>query len=299
MGIISVVAPVICTPLILIPLNIDQGTRLRVILAAPIFSVTAFPTVSYLLNELKITNSELGRLGLSAAIISDICSLFFMVCGGISKVAFAEGGEEAIKDTASVICYLAICFGVLRPAMKRVVRYTPEGKPVHPTFVTMITVLFLFSVSLSKWYPQYHFLAPYLLGFAVPHGPPLGSALVDKFESVINASLLPLFITTCGMRVDMLPIITSDYTHRVFVRTRTTIATVIPFVKSGAAMLPPLYSKMPRKDCLALACIMSCKGVVELSICTFLSDNKVKIFILQRIVYRQYILIRNKFLILL
>ncbi|KAJ4827448.1 Cation/H(+) antiporter 15 [Turnera subulata] len=41
-------------------------------------SVTAFPVLARILAELKLINTELGRLAMSSALINDICAWVFV-----------------------------------------------------------------------------------------------------------------------------------------------------------------------------------------------------------------------------
>ncbi|KAG4952448.1 hypothetical protein JHK85_046315 [Glycine max] len=44
---------------------------------------------------------------------------------------------------------------------------------------------------------------PFVLGLATPEGPPLGTAITKKIDSFVNWVLMPTFVTTCAMRVDL------------------------------------------------------------------------------------------------
>lgn len=277
-GISSVAAPLVFAALILMRLDIDDNTKKRILFVSPGHVATSFPAISSLLSELRLTNSELGRVGLSSAIISDLLTIVFVIFSTIWRMAIYEGAKNAALNMFGVLVLLATGFFILRPAMKWIIRQTPEGKPVHPIFITVIILLFLLSVSINKWNNQFMFLAPYLIGLTVPHGPPLGSALVEKLESMVNNLLLPLFVTASGVRVTTLDIKkVTDFST--LIGTNALIASTIALVKFVAALLPAFYSQMPTNDCFALACIMSYKGVVEIAIFTILFDQKVRILI--------------------
>lgn len=274
-GFVSMIAPPICVLIILGSTSLEVGKKHKIMFMSLIYSSSVFPSIHCLLSDLKILNSELGRIGLSAAVISDLVSLFLLVFSGLMRIAITVNVKSSVRSLYGLF-FLAIVFGIFRPAMQCIVRYTPEGKPVHPIFITIITLLFLSSVSITKWYPRFLFLASYILGLAVPHGPPLGSALVEKLETMVNSLLLPTFVTASGMRITTLDLRKlTDYTT--LEGGIAIMSCIITLAKFLAAFLLPLLSQMPTKDCLALACIMSCKGIVELSIFTALYDSKVSI----------------------
>lgn len=271
-GLLAVAAPLVATTLIPPVFNLKQLDRWKTLYISPGYASCSFPTISCLLNDLRITNSELGRTGLSSAIVSDLLGVVLIVALSLVREAVQVSIRVFAKNLFCVSVFLVFVFLVIRPAMKLVVQYTPEGKPVHPIVITILTMLFLFTVCITKWFPQFMVLAPYVLGLAVPHGPPLGSALVEKFEGMVDHLLLPLFVTACGMRVSTFNFFGTKNTLTNGSALTSALVAVIKFV---VCALPPLYSEMPTKDAIALACIMSCKGVLELASFSNLSDERV------------------------
>ncbi|KAH1206868.1 Cation/H(+) antiporter 8 [Glycine max] len=71
---------------------------------------------------------------------------------------------------------------------------------------------------------------PFVLGLATPEGPPLGTAITKKIDSFVNWVLMPTFVTTCAMRVDL----------RDFMNWREKM-------NGGIGTLPPLCSNMQRR----------------------------------------------------
>lgn len=163
-----------------------------------------------------------------------------------------------MRERFYVSVHLSFVFFVFRPTVKLVIRCTPEGKPRQSKFTTIITHLFLFSVCIGKWFGNYMLLAPF------------GSALFEKLESTDNNLLLPFFVTAYGMRVS-----TFNIFGKKNALTSSNARCFVSVVKFVVCLLPPLCSKMPTKDALALASIMRCKGVLELGIFSFLSDKRV------------------------
>lgn len=163
-----------------------------------------------------------------------------------------------MRELFYVGVHLSFVFFVFRPTVKLVIRCTPEGKPRQSIFTTIITHLFLFSVCIGKWFGNYMLLAPF------------GSALFEKLESTVNNLLLPFFVTAYGMRVS-----TFNIFGKKNALTSSNARCFVSVVKFVVCLLPPLCSKVPTKDALALASIMRCKGVLELGIFSFLSDKRV------------------------
>ncbi|XP_039048602.1 cation/H(+) antiporter 4-like [Hibiscus syriacus] len=122
----------------------------------------------------------------------------------------------------------------------------------------------------THWHNESPFIGVFLFGCAVPDGPPLGSALVDKFECFVNGVFLPIYVTTSTMRVD--PIVT---VADPFARKFSFVFPILTFLaKFIFCFVASFWNMMPLRDSLAFALIMCSKGVVELAYFSSLRDNK-------------------------
>ncbi|XP_075633699.1 cation/H(+) antiporter 4-like [Castanea sativa] len=232
--------------------------------------VTPFPVVASLLEDLKILNSELGRLSLSAALVSDMFSTFLTSLATLTKLAKEKSMVSGIIGSIATIVYVISMVFAIRPAMFWVIRQTPEGRPVKDAYIHFIMLMVLVSGLLSDYYGQTFFFGPFILGLAVPDGPPLGSAIVNKFNCFISEVFLPLFVTTCAMRTDLTLLFKFDS-----LMTFYTCLIIVTFVtKLAACMVPPCCSKMPLSDALTVSLILTSKGVVQLASYTVFRDNE-------------------------
>ncbi|MBA0699049.1 hypothetical protein Goari_000719, partial [Gossypium aridum] len=123
----------------------------------------------------------------------------------------------------------------------------------------------------TKLFRVYFLFGPFILGLAVPDGPPLGSALVEKLDPIISGLFLPIFATTCGLRFD--PSYFKDSTK--FAHHQAIGAVVTLLIKFVVSLLVPLLCKMPTRDSFALAFIMISKGIVEMGSYSIMNDSRV------------------------
>lgn len=224
--------------------------------------LTPFPVVVYLLESVKILNSELGQFGLSAALVGDMLSSFIIWLASLSKVGGKKGTLGVVISGASSIVYIFFIVFAFRPAMFWVIRQTPEGKAVKRRYIQLILMLMLFSGLLSQWFDASFMFGPLIMSLAVPDGPPLGSTIIRKFDCFNQDVFLPLFVTTCAMRTDLRLIKLPDnfITFNVILIFCTFVAKML------ACLVPLFYNKMPLNDALALAIILSSKGEVHLAL---------------------------------
>ncbi|XVF52594.1 hypothetical protein PTKIN_Ptkin05aG0031000 [Pterospermum kingtungense] len=275
-GTLTVVVPLIfylITVTALHPYNNNLFTNKAYFLAAT-YSGTSFPVIHCLLRELKILNSELGRLGLSVALVGDIVSLVLTNIGQWVKSGFEEKAIDVLQDCGWAIGFVLVLVFVLRPLMKLIVKLTPEAGHIKDIFFYLIIVTFLVSPKFTELFHIFLLFGPFVLGLAVPDGPPLGSDLVEKLDPVISGLFLPLFATTCGMRIEFshlesLKKIDGFATHQ------AVAAVVTLTVKFVVSLVLSLSCNMPTRDSLALAFILIAKGIVEMGSYSYLNDTMV------------------------
>ncbi|KAF8413456.1 hypothetical protein HHK36_001443 [Tetracentron sinense] len=251
-------------------LDMDPTARRMVYYVGAANSMTEFPVIATLLTELKILNSELGRLALSSAMICDLSNTFV----SLTTTSFKVGEGEILKSLWAILscaAYVIVVVFIVRPALFWVIRNTPEGEPVKEIYIIIILVVAMISGIISVAIGQHVLLGPFILGLAIPDGPPLGSALVQRLDSIVSGLLVPLFLTTSGLRTNLksITLTTKSLAMFVFMILLSLVA------KFTATMLPCLYCKMPFRDSLSLSLIMNAKGIIEMLTYNTWMDNKV------------------------
>ncbi|KAM7269085.1 hypothetical protein ACFE04_024582 [Oxalis oulophora] len=103
-GVFSVVVSVMCG-LIATRLLItnDDEFQTSFFFLVKTTSVTSFPVVTSLLNDLNIVNSELGRIGQSAALISDFISMFWINGSVMMKVQTEKGSTASLEFLGMIV----------------------------------------------------------------------------------------------------------------------------------------------------------------------------------------------------
>ena len=234
-------------------------------------SVTPFPVLVCLLEDLKILNSELGRISLSAAMVTDVLSVIITAVASFTKISKEHGSITAAIDSAAFMSFIIFNIYVIRPAMLWIIRQTPEGRPVKGKYIDTVILIFLGSALFSHYFGQSLIFGPVILGLSIPDGPPLGSAIVNKLNWFVSDVLLPLYVTTSAMRADFSQIKFDNN----FIKIIAIVIFLTSAVKMVASLVPALYSKMPFNDAFALALLLSSKGIIQLSINAYNRDIQV------------------------
>lgn len=220
-------------------------------------SIVSFAVVASLLSELKIVNSELGRLALSSVLVSDIVSFTLAGLSTYIPMLSTHGLNKVLLLVASFIAFGILVPLICRPAMFWIIEHTKEERPVHDGYIYLIIVMIFALGRIAVYIEQDFILGAFVLGLSVPEGPPLGSALVKKLQ-FFSKLLFPVYVTSGTIK--------ADFTLPFNRKAALGISAIIGFthlLKIIGCLVPALLCKIPLKDALALALILNTKGVVD------------------------------------
>ncbi|WCJ41602.1 Cation/hydrogen exchanger family protein [Euphorbia peplus] len=229
-------------------------------------STSAFTVVVNVLKDFKIPNSEIGLLLLSSAMVSGGISLLFMV----ASTFFFGKLISLLTDSCAYIGLVIIIATVIRPVMLLMIEKVPVGSSVDSSFTCSVMLMALMIEAYCQIFHQVPGVGAYTFGIAVPAGPPLGSALIEKFESFVYSVFLPMCIVTSTMMADM----TMIFTHFGEIRIYVMFVIVIGGVKVLSCLVPMLCWEIPFVDSLLFATIMASRGTIEIALCLILKERK-------------------------
>lgn len=158
-----------------------------------------------------------------------------------------------------IILVLVIIF-IIRPAAQRIVNITPEGKSVRKLYLYGTIMTAVAASSYTTFFNQIHVLGAFMVGMAIPDGPPLGSALEAKFESLATNVFFPISIAVMTMKGDIIGVLYAfdDISFNIFLVGFTLV------LKWTASFVPCLIFKLPTRESIIIAMIMNYKGFVDL-----------------------------------
>ncbi|KAF4380467.1 hypothetical protein F8388_024760 [Cannabis sativa] len=227
-----------------------------------------FPVISNLISDLNLLNSEIGRLSMSSAMVSDTISFFLTASFLMIRVSM-DSLRKAIIDTSATMAFILVSAFVIRPLMFFIIRKTPEGRPVKDIYVYTIIALALLSCLISDLLDQQIFMGPYVLGLlAIPDGPPLGSAIVAKLDCFVTGVFVPLFVSTSVLRVDLRKFVFDN-----LMTTNIILVMVTNIAKFVACYIACFIYDMPRLDSWVLSFIMTTQGTVQIGLYTSFRDT--------------------------
>ncbi|XP_038706156.1 cation/H(+) antiporter 24 isoform X2 [Tripterygium wilfordii] len=234
-------------------------------------AIPAFPVLFPILKELNLLSSEVGRMALSTAIISDAIGL--NAIAGFEAIKQGEAKSTyTIWYVISTIVLALFMVTVVRKFMIWIIERTPEGKPVDQSYVTIILLGVLVIGFLTDMFGIAIGNGPLWLGLVIPDGPPLGSTLVDKSETFIMEILMPFSFTYIGLYTDVYSMASIGWSGVAPLFYMVLIGYAFKFI---ATLLPSLFYNIPVRDSLTLSLIMSLRGQVEILLFLHWMDKKI------------------------
>ncbi|XP_019149673.1 PREDICTED: cation/H(+) antiporter 3-like [Ipomoea nil] len=221
----------------------------------------SFPVIALLVVDLKVMNSELGRLSLATALVSDLLGTIVMAIYVNVKMGSMTAMTVVTVQAfvSGVVCVALIVF-TARPLSAMIIKRTPEGRPVDKAYIILMAFLVFFASLLSDNAGMSFQYGPFILGLAVHGGPPLGSTLVDKLDTIVSGLFGPLMVTFAGMKVNLCEIYDMEFIGYVWLA-----MLICYFIKYLSVITPAIACKVPITDAISLAFILCTQGVVQMS----------------------------------
>ncbi|KAG7037023.1 Cation/H(+) antiporter 15, partial [Cucurbita argyrosperma subsp. argyrosperma] len=243
--------------------SIDMDLQLKNSLTAigAFQASSSFHVIACYLADINLLNSDIGRLALSSSMISGMLSWFAIVVA-FTVQQTSNRQQDALPWMAlCMVCMIILVIYILRPIMLWIIEQTNNsGRVIKEGYVLLVFLMLLFCALFSEFVGQHFMLGPMILGLAVPDGPPLGTALVDKLDSFVSYVMLPCYFVISGARINL-----SEINMR--------SAWIVQVLALGSflgkligTVLPSLYCKMPLVDSLSLGLIMSTQGIADILI---------------------------------
>jgi Kef-type K+ transport system membrane component KefB len=170
---------------------------------ATAFSITALPILGRILIDFGMTRVPLGVIAISAAAINDVIGWMMLALVTALTVANFDAGTFGLK-VGLVVGFMLLCWFVVRPLMKRLVRRANphDGRMPNNLLGMLLATIFLAA------------MVTYLLGiFAIFGGFMMGVILHDEHELVaawkerlgqfVLVFFLPIFFTYTGLRTNI------------------------------------------------------------------------------------------------
>ncbi|XP_044469104.1 cation/H(+) antiporter 15-like [Mangifera indica] len=231
-------------------------------------SVTAFPVLATILAELKLINTELGRIALSSALFNDMSAWILLAFA----IALGEKESNSLSSLWVIICSVAFvifCIFIVRPLISWMIWRTPEGEAFSEFYICLILTGVMVAGFITDAIGTHSVFGAFVFGLVIPNGP-LGLTLIEKLEDFVSGLLLPLFFAMSGLKTDIVAI-KGTFTWGILL-----LVTILASAgKIFGTVIVALIYQMPIHEGVTLGLLMNTKGLIEMIVLNVGKDQKV------------------------
>ncbi|KAI0769112.1 Sodium/hydrogen exchanger family-domain-containing protein [Trametes elegans] len=265
---------------------IDQSVKFTnfMLFTGVAYSITAFPVLCRILTELKLLDTTVGIVVLSAGVGNDIIGWTLLAL----SVALVNAGSGLMALWILLVCvgWTLFLLLIVRRVMHWLARRTGSTRDGPTMFFMTVTMLLVFgSAFFTDIIGVHAIFGAFLAGIIVPREGGLAIALTEKLEDMVSIIFLPLYFTLSGLSTDLGLLdngITWGYT--------IAICALAYFGKFGGCTLASRFAGFSWRESSTIGSLMSCKGLVELIVLNvglsagILSQRVFSMFVLEALV---------------
>ncbi|KAI0647892.1 Sodium/hydrogen exchanger family-domain-containing protein [Trametes meyenii] len=239
---------------------IDQNVKFTnfMLFTGVAYSITAFPVLCRILTELKLLDTTVGIVVLSAGVGNDIIGWTLLAL----SVALVNAGSGLMALWILLVCvgWTLFLLFVVKRALYWLARRTGSTRDGPSMFFMTVTMLLVFgSAFFTDIIGVHAIFGAFLAGIIVPREGGLAIALTEKLEDMVSIIFLPLYFTLSGLSTDLGLLnngITWGYT--------VAICALAYIGKFGGCTIASRLSGFSWREASTIGSLMSCKGLVEL-----------------------------------
>ncbi|THH14981.1 hypothetical protein EW146_g5432 [Bondarzewia mesenterica] len=224
-----------------------------ILFVAVAVGITAFPVLCRILTEVKLLDTTVGVVVLSAGVGNDVVGWILLAL--TVALVNASNGLTALYVLLAGLAYVLFLLFPVRWAFVALARRTGSLETGQPTALMMTVTLVI--VLISAFYTD--IIGGFLTGLIIPKENGFDIALVEKLEDLVGLLFLPQYFALSGLRTN-LGLLNNGVTWGY-----TILICVVAFL---AKFLPCSISAKAfgfnSREAGAIGTLMSCKGLVEL-----------------------------------
>ncbi|KAG2130746.1 Sodium/hydrogen exchanger family-domain-containing protein [Suillus clintonianus] len=222
------------------------------------YSITAFPVLCRILTELKLLDTTVGIIVLSAGVGNDVVGWTLLAL----SVALVNAGSGLTALWVLLCCVAFTLFLLL--VIKRVMLWlaratgsTDNGPTMF--YMTVVMILLWACAFFTDIVGVNAIFGAFLAGIIVPREGGLAIALTEKLEDMVSIVFLPLYFTISGLNTN-LGLLDNGITWAFTIA----ITCLAFFGKFGGCTVASRLSGFSWREASTIGALMSCKGLVEL-----------------------------------
>ncbi|OSD06190.1 hypothetical protein PYCCODRAFT_1450191 [Trametes coccinea BRFM310] len=248
------------------------------------YSITAFPVLCRILTELKLLDTTVGIVVLSAGVGTDLIGWTLLAL--VVALVNAGSGLTALWTLLICIGWALLLIFVVKYPLLWLARRTGSTRDGPSMLFMTVTMLLLFgSAFFTDIIGVHAIFGAFLVGIIVPREGGLTIALTEKLEDMVTIIFLPLYFALSGLSTDLGLLNTGKIWGFTIA-----IASLDYIGKFGACSIASRFAGFTWRESTTIGSLMSCKGLVELIVLNvalsagILSQRVFSMFVLEALI---------------
>ncbi len=226
-------------------------------------SISALPPLAMILRDKDMLRENVGQISLGAAMMDDVVAWILV---GITTSLHVSGTFSVVsvaKSTGAAVLFLASCFLVGRPLIRRFLDWHNAVAPGAAPQLSLLIICGLAGSVITSWLGLESILGIFVAGILFGSASGLQKNAVHSLSLVVSSFLAPLYFGLAGLRLN----IWSVYEGGMSVLLIAVIA-VACIGKLLGVYLGAWACGLPRWERLAMGFGMNARGGTEIIIAT-------------------------------
>lgn len=221
-------------------------------------AITAFPVLCRILTELKLLQTSVGVIVLSAGVGNDVIGwILLALCVALVN---AGSGLTALWVLLTCVGYALFLAFAVRPVFMRILRRSGALQDGPSQGIIALTLLLALTSSFFTGVIGVHAIfGAFMMGLICPHEGGFAIKVTEKVEDLVGALFLPLYFTLSGLSTN-LGLLDNGITWAYVIG----VLSIAFFAKFAGCSLAARLNGLVWRESFSIGALMSCKGLVEL-----------------------------------
>lgn len=221
-------------------------------------AITAFPVLCRILTELKLLQTSVGVIVLSAGVGNDVVGwILLALCVALVN---AGSGLTALWVLLTCVGYALFLAFAVRPVFVWTLRRSGAFHDGPSQGIIALTLLLALASSFFTGVIGVHAIfGAFMMGLICPHEGGFAIKVTEKVEDLVGALFLPLYFTLSGLSTN-LGLLDNGITWAYVIG----VLSIAFFAKFLGCSLAARLNGLVWRESFSIGALMSCKGLVEL-----------------------------------
>lgn len=220
-------------------------------------AISAFPVLARILRERGLSQQPLGQLATTVAAVDDL--LGWLLLATVVALARSGSGWGALPTLLKIALWALLLLVGLSPLRRWLAERYRHSRELGPLLQVTLYSGALVSGAVTDWFGVHLIIGAFLWGLAMPRYEPLRRQLGLRLEGVVLQLMLPLFFAISGLHTRL------DALNRPALWAATALVLAVALgCKFAAGFVMARLGGLPRRESLALGCLMNTRGLTEL-----------------------------------